>query len=117
MRSLVSRVVLVAIIPLGAAPARAQDAPPLPKLATEVAFPNLRFDRPSRLGHRLTDPARRHGNERQRRAHGGSRRRRDRAQDPFRHQPAWTMARSRARTISAADVAPGSWCPIERSPR
>jgi len=31
---------------LAPAPAAAADAPTLPKLATEVAFPNLRFDRP-----------------------------------------------------------------------
>ena len=39
------------------------------------------------------------------------------AQDPLAHQPSCSTARWSARTTSAAEVAPGSWWPIERSPR
>jgi hypothetical protein len=38
-------------------------------------------------------------------------------QDVLGHQPGATNAVSSARTIRAVDVAPGSWCPTERSPR
>lgn len=42
---------IAALISTIAAPIVAQDAPALPRLATEVAFPNLRFDRPVTLAY------------------------------------------------------------------
>ena len=50
-------------------------------------------------------------------AHRDPRRRREPGQHPLGHQASPATARWSARTTSAADVAPGSWCPIERSPR
>src|SRR6185312_3334883 len=46
----------------------------------------------------------------------GARRSRVAAKSDFGHGASWT-ARSRAATTIATDVAPGSWCPTERSPR
>ena len=46
-----------------------------------------------------------------------ARRRREPLQDALGHQPVVTRALPSARTIRAVDVAPGSWCPTERSPR
>ena len=39
------------------------------------------------------------------------------AQDSLAHQVSCSTARWSAAMMSAAEVAPGSWCPIERSPR
>ena len=41
----------------------------------------------------------------------------DAGQDALRHQLESESVRSSARMIIAVEVAPGSWCPIERSPR
>ncbi len=50
-------------------------------------------------------------------AYGDPRSGGDAGQDPLRHQLESESVRSSARMISAVEVAPGSWCPIERSPR